>query len=97
MEVTLLVEATDSAFRILEEAKGHAAGILDTTVELMSEETRCFEEKACQAFFTGAQRKKTQLQNFLGTALILFAFWALLSGKFDAFHLTLGAIQYSPI
>jgi multicomponent Na+:H+ antiporter subunit E len=92
MEVTLLIEATDSAFKILEDARGHAVGILDTTVELMSEETRCFEEKACQALFTGAQKKKSQFQNALGTALILFAFWALLSGKFDLFHLTLGAI-----
>ena len=92
MEVTLLIEATDSAFKILEDARGHAVGILDTTVELMSEETRCFEEKACQALFTGAQKKKSQFQNAVGTALILFAFWALLSGKFDLFHLTLGAI-----
>ena len=92
MEVTLLIEATDSAFKILEEARGHAVGILDTTVELMAEETRCFEEKACQALFAGAKRRKSRFQNFVGTALILFAFWALLSGKFDAFHLTLGAI-----
>jgi multicomponent Na+:H+ antiporter subunit E len=92
MEVTLLIEATDSAFKVLEEARGHAAGILDTTVELMAEETRCFEEKACQALFTGAQKRKSKIQNFLGTALILFAFWILLSGKFDLFHLTLGAI-----
>jgi multicomponent Na+:H+ antiporter subunit E len=76
----------------LEEARGHALGIIDTTVKLMSEETRCFEEKACQALFTGAQKRKTEFQNFIGTAIILFAFWALLSGKFDAFHLTLGAI-----
>jgi len=92
MEVTLLIEATDSAYKILEEARSHAEGILDTTVELMSEETRCFEEKACQALFTGAQKRKSQLQNFAGTALILFAFWILLSGKFDVFHLSLGAI-----
>lgn len=92
MEVTLLIEATDSAFKILEEARGHAVGILDTTVELMAEETRCLEEKACQALFTGAQRRKSQFQNFAGAALILFAFWTLLSGKFDAFHLSLGAI-----
>lgn len=92
MEVTLLIEATDSAFKILEDARGHAAGILDTTVELMAEETRFFEEKTYQALFTGAQKRKSKIQNFLGTALILFAFWALLSGKFDLFHLTLGAI-----
>lgn len=92
MEVTLLVEATDSAFKVLEEARVHATGILDTTVELMAEESRFFEKKALQALFSGAQRRKTQFQNFVGTALILFAFWALLSGKFDIFHLTLGAV-----
>jgi multicomponent Na+:H+ antiporter subunit E len=92
MEVTLLIEATDSAYKILEKARGHAIGILDTTVELMSEETRCMEEKACQAFFTGAQKRKTRFQNFVGTAIILFAFWTLLSGKFDVFHLSLGIL-----
>lgn len=92
MEVTLLIEATDSAFKILEEARGHAVGILDTTVELMAEESRFSERKAYQAFFAGTRRRKSQFQNFVGTALILFAFWVLLSGKFDPFHLTLGAI-----
>ena len=92
MEVTLLIEATDSAFKILEESRKHAIGILDTTIELMAEETRFFEEKTSQALFTGAQRKKTRFQNFVGTAFILFGFWILLSGKFDAFHLALGAI-----
>lgn len=92
MEVTLLIEATDSAFRILEEARRHAIGILDTTVELMSEETRSYEEKMYKALFTGAQRRKSRFQNFIGTTIILFTFWGLLSGQFDAFHLTLGAI-----
>jgi multicomponent Na+:H+ antiporter subunit E len=40
----------------------------------------------------GAQRKKTEFQNFVGTTIILYAFWILLSGLFDAFHLTLGVI-----
>ena len=62
MEVTLLIEATDSAFKILEESRKHAIGILDTTIELMAEETRFFEEKTSQALFTGAQRKKTRFQ-----------------------------------
>jgi len=92
MEVTLLIEATDNAFRILEEAREQAVGIFDTTVELMTEETRWFEEKRIQSLFKGAKRRKTQFQNFAGTALILFAFWILLSGQFDAFHLTLGAV-----
>lgn len=92
MEVTLLIEATDRAFKILEEARDHATGILDTTVELMAEETRFFQERTFQTLFTGAQKRRTRFQNFLGTAFILFAFWALLSGKFDAFHLILGGI-----
>jgi len=92
MEVTLLLEATESAYRIMERAKGHAVSLLDTAVQFTAEETRFFEEKRTQALFTGAQRRKTRFQNFVGTALILFAFWALLSGFFDAFHLTLGAL-----
>jgi len=92
MEVTLLVEATEGAFRILEDARKHATGIIDSAVELTSEETRHHEARRIQEIFTGAQKRKTAFQNFVGTAVILFAFWALLSGKFDAFHLTLGAI-----
>lgn len=92
MEVTLLLEATENAFRIFERAREHAKGILDTAVEFTAEQTRFFEEKRCQALFTGAQRRKTRFQNFVGTTVSLFVFWALLSGKFDAFHLTLGAI-----
>jgi multicomponent Na+:H+ antiporter subunit E len=92
MEVTLLMEATENAFRIMEKAREHAVGILDTAVQFTAEETRFLQAKRWQALFTGGQRRKTQFQNFLGTAVILFAFWALLSGKFDAFHLSLGAI-----
>jgi len=92
MEVTLLVEATENAFRILEDARKHAEGIIDSAVELTSEETRHHEAKRIQEIFTGARRRRTAFQNFIGTAVILFAFWLLLSGKFDAFHLTLGAI-----
>ncbi len=92
MEVTLLLEATENAFRIMERAREHAVGILDTAVEFMGEQTRFLEEKRWQALLTGAQRRKTRFQNFVGTSVILFAFWMLLSGKFDAFHLTLGAI-----
>lgn len=92
MEVTLLMEATENAFRIMEKARAHAVGILDTAVQFTSEETRFLEEKRWQELFAGGQRRKTQFYNFLGTAVILFAFWMLLSGKFDTFHLTLGAI-----
>ncbi len=92
MEVTLLVETTANAFRVLERAREHAIGLLDTAVQFTAEETRFLEEKRGQLLFTGAQRRKTRFQNFVGTTVILFAFWMLLSGKFDAFHLTLGAI-----
>jgi multicomponent Na+:H+ antiporter subunit E len=92
MEVTLLMEATDNAFRIMEDARKHAIGLIDTAVELTSEETRRHEAKRLQELFSGAQRRKTAFQNFIGTGIILFAFWVLLSGQFDAFHLTLGAI-----
>ncbi|MFH1242614.1 MAG: Na+/H+ antiporter subunit E [Pseudomonadota bacterium] len=93
MEVTLLIEATDSAFRLLEEARDHARGILDTTLEFIAEETKRYEEKRIQEIFTGAQRKKTAFQNFVGTSVILFVFWLILSGKFDAFHLALGGVS----
>jgi len=92
MEVTLLIEATENAFRIIGDARKHAEGIIDTAVELTSEETRHHEAKRIQEIFTGAQRRRTAFHNFVGTALILFAFWMLLSGLFDSFHLTLGAI-----
>jgi len=92
MEVTLLVETTANAFRVLERAREHAIGLLDTAVQFTAEETRFLEEKKGRLLFTGAQRRKTRFQNFVGTTVILFAFWMLLSGKFDAFHLTLGAI-----
>jgi multicomponent Na+:H+ antiporter subunit E len=92
MEVTLLIETTANAFRVLERARDHATGLLDTAVQFTAEQTRFLEEKRGQFLFTGAQRRKTQFQNFIGTTVILFLFWMLLSGKFDAFHLTLGAI-----
>jgi multicomponent Na+:H+ antiporter subunit E len=92
MEVTLLIETTENAFRVLERARDHATGLLDTAVQFTAEQTRFLEEKRGQLLFTGTQRKKTRFQNFVGTSVILFVFWMLLSGKFDAFHLTLGAI-----
>jgi multicomponent Na+:H+ antiporter subunit E len=92
MEVTLLMEATENAFRIMEDARKHARGLIDTAVELTSEETRHHEAKRLQELFSGAQRKRTAFQNFLGTVIVLYAFWILLSGQFDAFHLSLGAV-----
>jgi multicomponent Na+:H+ antiporter subunit E len=91
MEVTLLLEATENAFRIMEKARHHAVGLMDTAVQFTAEETHYSDQKRVQALFAGAQRRKTQFQNFIGTSVIIFAFWLLLSGKFDAFHLTLGA------
>ena len=92
MEVTLLLETTENAFRILEQARAHAIGLLDTAVQFTAEETRFREKERGKLLFTGAERRKTRFQNFVGTTIILFAFWMLLSGKFDAFHLTLGVI-----
>ncbi|MBN1843332.1 MAG: Na+/H+ antiporter subunit E [Deltaproteobacteria bacterium] len=86
------MEATENAFRILEKARGNALGILDTAVQFTGEQTRFLEESRWEVLVSGAQRRKTRFQNFVGTAFILFAFWMLLSGHFDAFHLTLGAI-----
>lgn len=92
MEVTLLIEATENAFRILESARKHAIGIMDTTVEMMAEDRRCLEEEMCRALFTGAQKKKTEIQNIMATFAILMVFWVVLSGKFDPFHLSLGGL-----
>ncbi|HDZ89241.1 MAG: Na+/H+ antiporter subunit E [Deltaproteobacteria bacterium] len=58
----------------------------------MAEESRVLRDKKCRAIFTGAQRRKTRFHNFMGTAIILFIFWSLLSGHFDLFHLVLGAV-----
>jgi len=91
MEVTLLVQATDDAFKMIEDARHQAIGILDTAVGLTSE-TRDIQKRNIQAIFRGAQESRTKFQNFIGTFLLLSVFWLLLSGKFDAFHLTLGGI-----
>jgi len=91
MEVTLLMEATDNSFRILEDAKRQAEELLNTAVGLTAE-TRHIEEQKIQAIFKGAQEVKSGFQNFVATFFLLFVFWALLSGKYDAFHLTLGVI-----
>ncbi len=92
MEVTLLVHATDQAFEIIENARKQAIELLDSTVGLAAEEQRWMEEKRVRALFTGAQAVKTSRLNFLGTFFILFGVWAILSGHFDAFHLSLGVI-----
>jgi hypothetical protein len=46
MEVTLLLEASENAYRILERAREHAIGLLDTAVEFLAEETKYCDEKS---------------------------------------------------
>ncbi len=92
MEVTLLVHATDQSFKLMEDARKQAVELLNSAVGLATQEARWMEQKRIQAVFSGAQAAKSRLQNFIGTFFILFAFWILLSGRFDAFHLTLGTI-----
>lgn len=91
MEVTLLIQATDDSFRILEDAREQAEGLLTTAVKITSE-TRQIEEQKIQTLLKGAQETKSGFQNFIATFSLLFVFWAMLSGKFDLFHLTLGVI-----
>jgi multicomponent Na+:H+ antiporter subunit E len=91
MEVTLLIEAMDASFRLIEDARSQAVELMDSAVRLTSE-TRTVEEKKVQAIFSGAQESRSKVQNFIATFVILFLFWMLLSGFFDFFHLTLGVI-----
>ena len=91
MEVTLLIQAADESFRLLENARVQAVELLNTAVKLTSE-TRYVEARKVASLFRGAQDAKSGLQNFLATFILLFAFWVILSGKFDAFHLSLGVI-----
>ena len=91
MEVTLLIQATDDSFRVLEDARKQSEELLTTAVKLTSE-TRRIEEQKIQDMLRGAQEAKSGFQNFVATFFILLIFWALLSGKYDSFHLTLGAI-----
>ena len=91
MEVTLLIEAMDTSFSLIEDAKSQAVDLLNTAVKLTSE-TRTIEDKKVEALFKGAPAKKSKFQNFIAAFILLFGFWILLSGKFDLFHLTLGFI-----
>jgi multicomponent Na+:H+ antiporter subunit E len=91
VEVTLLIEAMDTSFGLLEDARKKAVGLLDSAVKLTSE-TRGVEEKKIQAILKGAQGTKLEFLNVIATFFILFGFWVLLSGKYDLFHLTLGVI-----
>ena len=91
MEVTLIIEATDNAFKKIEDARKQAIEILDTAVDFTSE-ARDIQKRNIQAIFRGAQETRSRFQNFFGTFLLLFALWILLSGRFDTFHLTLGVM-----
>ena len=91
MEVTLLIEAMDSSFQVMEKARLQSVGLLETAVKLTSR-TRSIEEKKVNAILQGAQSRKGKLQNIIVTFILLYAFWLMLSGKYDLFHMTLGVI-----
>lgn len=89
MEITLLVQATDDSFKILERARTQAVDLLYSAAKLTSE-TRSMEEKKLEILLKGVQETRSDTRKFFATFLILLAFWCLLSEKFDVFHLTLG-------
>ncbi|MFC1669497.1 Na+/H+ antiporter subunit E [Spirochaetota bacterium] len=91
MEVTLLIEAMDTSFNLIEDAKKQAVELLDSAVRLTSE-TRTIEEKKVHALVKGAQQRSSRVTKFISTFFFLFGFWLILSGKFDIFHITLGVI-----
>ena len=91
MEVTLLIEAMDTSFKTMEKARIQAVDLLDTAVKLTSE-TRGVKAQKIQEIFKGAKETKLGLLKIIGTFIILFSFWLLLSGKYDYFHLILGVI-----
>jgi len=92
MEVTVLVQATDKAFEILEKARDEARELLYSSAKLTSETKSLAERRQARAFLSGAQQSRLALRNFTITFFVLFAFWILLSARFDYFHLTLGII-----
>ncbi|NVM24770.1 MAG: Na+/H+ antiporter subunit E [Desulfobacterales bacterium] len=92
MEVTVLVQATDKAFEILEKARNEARELLYSSAKLTSETKSLAERRQARAFLSGAQQSKLALRNFTIAFFVLFAFWILLSARFDYFHLTLGII-----
>ena len=92
MEVTVLVQTTDKAFEILEKARDEARELLYSSAKLTSETKSLGEKKEAKAIFSDARQKRMALRNFILTTFVLFAFWILLSGRFDAFHLILGII-----
>jgi len=90
MEVTVLIQATDEAFRIIEESKNRALEVLNTSVRFTAD-AKLLEEKKIQAIFKGAERTKAEVTSFAATfALLFFPFWLPLSGFFDLFHMGIG-------
>ena len=92
MEVTVLVQATDQAFEILEKARNEARELLYSSAKLTSETKSLEERRRARAFLSGAQASRIGLRNFIISFFVLFAFWVLLSGRFDLFNLVLGYI-----
>ena len=99
MEVTVLVQAVYKAFEILEKgdnseaAKEEARKLLYTSAKFTSETKSLTEKQEARALLlSGKKPRRLALRNFILTFFILFAFWILLSARFDSFHLTLGGI-----
>jgi len=98
MEVTVLVQAVYKAFEILEKGKNsekareEARELLYTSAKFTSETKSLTEKREAKALLLSAKKLRLALRNFILTFFILFAFWILLSGRFDYFHLTLGGI-----
>jgi len=91
MEVTILVQATDRSFEILENARERSRQVLDTAARLTSE-SQAVHRKRVEAIFKGARQTKTEITRFTATFIILFGSWLLLSGHYDLFHITIGLL-----
>ena len=91
MEVTILVQATDESFEILEDARERSRNVLDTAARLTSE-AQTVQRKRVEAIFKGARQTKTEITRFAATFIILFGFWLLLSGHYDLFHISIGLL-----
>jgi len=91
MEVTILVQATDRSFEILENAREKSKQILDTAARLTSE-SQAVHRKRVEAIFKGARQTKREITRFTATFIILFGFWLLLSGHYDLFHISIGLL-----
>lgn len=93
MEVTVLIQTADKAFEILEKARNEARELLYSSAKIASETKSIEAKRAEKAFLSGAQHTKLAIRNFTLTFFLLFAFWILLSGRLDLFHLTLGILS----